>query len=75
MEHIGLVSLNITQAKPRRSIDGAGRYDENMGVLRWAEVAKWLVTRLSDMGMGQNPGTVLFYTYFGAIIHSPPILG
>ena len=54
MEHIGLVSLNITQAKPRRSIDGAGRHDENMGVLRWAEVAKWLVTRLNDMGMGQN---------------------
>ena len=72
MEHIGPVSLNITQAKPRRSIDGAGRHDEDMGVLRWAEVAKWLVTRLSDMGMGQN---LLFYTYFGAIIHSPAILG
>jgi len=33
MEHMGLVSFNITQAKPPRSINGAGRHDENMGVI------------------------------------------
>ena len=54
----GAYGTSFFQTSPRQNRRAPSMAQADMmktwGLLRWAEVAKWLVTRLNDMGMGQN---------------------